>query len=192
LNQSGLPNALAGGWEVAGIITFQSGFPYTVLSDIDFSNTNSFFPRPDRTCNGAGPQTVAEWFNVNCFNSDALSQALGNSTPRFGNSGRKILTGQSIQQWDVSLIKRNPLTEKLNLEFRADFFYMFNHPNFGLPNPVGAGLFEEAHHARPPAPGIEMRIVATVTGQTRKPSAAHVIGVDSSTANGCCQRITIG
>lgn len=121
LNQGGLSNTLAGGWEVSGIVAFQSGFPYTVLSNIDFSNTNSFFPRPDRTCNGAGPQTVAEWFNVNCFNTDALSQALGSSTPRFGNSGRNILTGPSIQQWDVSLIKRNPLTEKLNLEFRAEF-----------------------------------------------------------------------
>jgi hypothetical protein len=78
LNQGGLANILAGGWELSGIITFQTGFPYTVLSNIDFSNTNSFFPRPDRTCNGAGPQTVTQWFDVNCFVTDALSQALTN------------------------------------------------------------------------------------------------------------------
>jgi hypothetical protein len=161
LNQGGVSNALAGGWEVSGIITFQSGFPYTVLSNIDFSNTNSFFPRPDRTCNGAGPQTVAEWFNVNCFNTDALSQALGNSTPRFGNSGRNILTGPSIQQWDVSLIKRNPLTEKLNLEFRAEFFNMFNHPNFGLPgttiNTQGAGVITSAASPRDIQLGLKLK-----------------------------------
>jgi hypothetical protein len=161
LNQGGLSNALAGGWEVSGIITFQSGFPYTVLSNIDFSNTNSFFPRPDRTCNGAGPQTVAEWFNVNCFNTDALSQALGNGTPRFGNSGRNILTGPSIQQWDVSIIKRNPLTEKLNLEFRAEFFNMFNHPNFGLPgatiNTQGAGVITSAASPRDIQLGLKLK-----------------------------------
>ena len=133
LNQGGVTNVLAGGWELSGIITFQTGFPYTILSNIDYSNTNSFFPRPDRTCNGAGPQTVAEWFNVTCFNTDALSTALAAGTPRFGNSGRNILTGPGIQRWDVSLIKRSAITEKVNLEFRAEFFNIFNHPNFGLP-----------------------------------------------------------
>jgi hypothetical protein len=43
------------------------------------------------------------------------------------------LYGPGIQQWDVSFIKRNPITEKVNLEFRAEFFNMFNHPNFGTP-----------------------------------------------------------
>ena len=161
LNQGGLSNTLAGGWELTGIITFQSGFPYTVLSNIDFSNTNSFFPRPDRTCNGAGPQTVAEWFNVNCFNTDALSQALSNGTPRFGNSGRNILTGPGIQQWDVSLIKRNPLTEKLNLEFRAEFFNIFNHPNFGLPgatiNTQAAGVITGAASPRDIQLGLKLK-----------------------------------
>jgi hypothetical protein len=133
LNQRGLADTLAGGWELSGIITFQSGFPFTVLANQDFSNTGSFFPRPDRTCNGAGPQTVAEWFDVNCFNTDSLAQALANGAPRFGNSGRNILIGPGIQQWDVSVIKRNPITEKVNLEFRAEFFNLFNHPNFGIP-----------------------------------------------------------
>jgi hypothetical protein len=58
---------------------------------------------------------------------------LANGTPRFGNAGRNILIGPGIQQWDVSVIKRNPVTEKMNLEFRAEFFNMFNHPNFGTP-----------------------------------------------------------
>jgi len=133
LNRRGLVNALAGGWELSGIITFQSGFPFSVLANQDFSNTDSVNPRPDRVCNGAGPQTVAEWFDINCFSTDALSQALASGTPRFGNSGRNILIGPGMQQWDVSIIKRNPITEKVNLEFRAEFFNLFNHPNFGTP-----------------------------------------------------------
>jgi len=132
-NSGGPVNAVAGGWEVSGIVTFQSGFPFTVTANQDFSNTGSLSPRPDRTCNGAGAQTVANWFNTSCFTTDALSQALANGTPRFGNSGKNILYGPGIQQWDVSLIKRNPITEKLNLEFRAEFFNLFNHPNFGTP-----------------------------------------------------------
>jgi hypothetical protein len=126
-------NALAGGWELSGIITFQSGFPFSVLANQDFSNTDSVNPRPDRACNGAGPQTVAEWFDINCFSTDALSQALASGTPRFGNSGHNILIGPGMQQWDISIIKRNPITEKVNLEFRAEFFNLFNHPNFGTP-----------------------------------------------------------
>jgi len=133
LNGGGVSNVLAGGWELSGIITFQDGFPFSVLANQDFSNTGAYAPRPDRICNGAGPQTVAEWFNVNCFSTDALGQALANGTPRFGNAGRNILIGPGIQQWDVSVIKRNPITEKMNLEFRAEFFNMFNHPNFGTP-----------------------------------------------------------
>jgi hypothetical protein len=133
LNSGGLTNALAGGWEVSGIITFQTGFPFTVTANQDFSNTGSTSPRPDRTCNGAGSQSVSSWFDTNCFTTTALSQALASGTPRFGNSGKNILYGPGLQQWDVSIIKRNPITEHINLEFRAEFFNMFNHPNFGTP-----------------------------------------------------------
>jgi hypothetical protein len=131
LNRSGVMNALAGGWELSGILTFQFGFPFTVLANEDFSNTDSTNPRPDRVCNGAGPQTISEWFDVNCFSTNALAQASANGAPRFGNSGRNILIGPGMQQWDFSVIKRNPITERANLEFRAEFFNLFNHPNFG-------------------------------------------------------------
>jgi hypothetical protein len=133
LNHHGVVNALVGGWELSGIITFQSGFPFTVLSNEDFSNTDSTNPRPDRTCDGAGPQTISEWFDVNCFTTDGLAQALANGTPHFGNSGRNILIGPGLQEWDVSVMKRTPITERVNIEFRGEFFNIFNHPNFGLP-----------------------------------------------------------
>jgi hypothetical protein len=161
LNQGRLANLLAGGWELSGIITYQTGFPFTVLASQDFSNTGSFFPRPDRSCNGAGPQTVAEWFNVNCFNTDALALALANGTPRFGNSGRNILTGPGIQQWDVSLIKRSAIAENWNLEFRAEFFNIFNHPNFGLPGATidtqGAGVITSAGSPRDIQLGLKLK-----------------------------------
>ncbi|SPE43960.1 hypothetical protein SBA7_2040002 [Candidatus Sulfotelmatobacter sp. SbA7] len=104
---------------------------------------------------------MAEWFNVNCFNTDALSQALASGTPRFGNSGRNILTGPGIQEWDVSLIKRNQITEKLNLEFRAEFFNIFNHPNFGLPGATidtqSAGVITSAASPRDIQLGLKLK-----------------------------------
>jgi hypothetical protein len=136
LDRGGFVNRLAGGWEATGIVSFQSGYPFTVLSNEDFSNTNSPSPRPDRICNGAGPRTVAEWFDGSCFTIDALSQALANGTPRFGTSGRNILSGPPLDEWDVSLIKRNRITERVGLEFRAEFFNLFNHPNFAPPGGV--------------------------------------------------------
>jgi hypothetical protein len=152
LNHKGLANALAGGWEFSGILTFQSGTPYTVYSPQDYSNTGSTSPRPDRVCNGAGPGTVAEWFNTNCFTLVPLALALANGTPRFGNSGRNILFGPGLNEWDIGLMKRTQIRERLALQFRAQFFNLFNRANFGLPgSAVGtstAGLIGSARTPR--------------------------------------------
>jgi len=51
-----------------------------------------------------------------------------------GNSGPRILDGPGLQNWDFSFIKNNPLTERIKLQFRAEFFNGFNQPHFGDPN----------------------------------------------------------
>ena len=96
LNRPGLVNGLAGGWEFAGIITFQGGFPYGVLSPEDYSNSGSASTEAGPGCNGAGPNTAAEWFNTDCFTTSLLAQALEYGTPRFGTSGRNILFGPGL------------------------------------------------------------------------------------------------
>jgi hypothetical protein len=58
---------------------------------------------------------------------------LESGTPRFGTAGRNILFGPGLDQWDVSFIKRNRISERFSLEFRAQFFNVFNHPSFGRP-----------------------------------------------------------
>lgn len=133
LNRTGLVNALAGGWEFSGIVTFHSGNPFTIYSPEDYSNSGSASPQPDRTCNGAGPKTVEEWFNTSCFTTTYLALALASGVPRFGNSGRNILFGPGLNQSDVSLIKRNKISERFSLEMRAEFFNLFNHPHFANP-----------------------------------------------------------
>jgi hypothetical protein len=52
----------------------------------------------------------------------------------FGDSGRNILTGPRLVQWDFSLFKSIPINDRFHLQFRAESFNIFNHPNFGLPN----------------------------------------------------------
>jgi hypothetical protein len=154
-------NVLLGGWEVSGIIQLQDGFPFTVLSNVDYSNTGSTSPRPDRVCNGAGSQTVAAWFNTSCFSTTALEQASQSGSPRFGNSGKNILTGPGLHEWDLSLIKKNQLTEKLRLELRFEFFNIFNTANFSTPgnwtiNTSTAGVITSAATPRDIQFGIKL------------------------------------
>ena len=133
-------NELAGGWDLSMIVTAQSGTPFSVLSASDFSNTGSGNARPDRTCSGIGKKSVNNWFDQSCFNTVALQTALANGTPRFGNSGRNIIPGPSFVDLDNSLIKRFSIVDKVNMEFRAEFFNILNHPNFALPDStIGTG-----------------------------------------------------
>jgi hypothetical protein len=126
-------NALAGGWEASAIITAHSGLPFTVTSTLDYSNTGTQSPRPDRICNGTGPKTISEWFNPACFTTDALAQAFANGTPRFGTSRRNILIGPGTQNWDLAFIKRTNVGERITTEFKGELFNVFNHTNFGTP-----------------------------------------------------------
>ena len=127
---------LVGGWELSGIITATSGFPFTVTSTQDYSNTGSPSPRPDRICNGTGPKTISEWFNTSCFTTAVLAQALADGTPRFGTSGRNILIGPGVQNWDIAFIKKTRINDRMTVEFRGEMFNAFNHTNFGIPGSV--------------------------------------------------------
>ena len=131
-----LINALVGGWEISAIVVAQTGYPFTVTSQ-DFSNTGSASPRPDRTCSGVlDKRSPSQWFNPDCFTTAALETALSNGAPRFGNSGRNILTGPGLVDVDTSLIKRFSIFERLNAEFQVQVFNLFNHPNYSVPDAV--------------------------------------------------------
>ena len=133
LNRGGVVNGILGGWELSGVWSIQSGFPFTVFSPTDFSNTGSTSPRPDRTCSGVGHKTVSSWFDKSCFNTDALSAALTNGQPRFGNSGHDILDGPGRNNLDFALMKDFRFGERFKLQFRAESFNVFNQAHFGSP-----------------------------------------------------------
>jgi hypothetical protein len=151
LNRPGWTNQALGGWEFTGITSFQSGFPFSVLSSEDYSNTGSTNPLPDRICDGSGPQTVSEWFNTSCFATTSLAAALESGHPRFGNSGRNILAGPGLNSWDMALLKNFQLSERFRLQFRAEFYNAFNIPPFGTPNStVGATGYGQLDSAGTP------------------------------------------
>jgi len=69
----------------------------------------------------------------------------------FGNAGRSLIRGPGINNWDVSFIKRTPITEKVALQFRAEFFNLFNHTQFtGVNASVGAAAFGQVTSTRDP------------------------------------------
>jgi hypothetical protein len=136
LGNTGWLNNVIGGWQTSAIVSYQSGFPFTVQSGQDFSNTGSSNPRPDRTCGGEGQKTVNSWFNTNCFTTAALAAALASGQPRFGDSGRNILEAPGLENWDLAILKNFTLSERFKLEFRSEFYNAFNRPFFGNPGTV--------------------------------------------------------
>ncbi|MGI8784094.1 MAG: carboxypeptidase regulatory-like domain-containing protein [Acidobacteriota bacterium] len=152
LGDDGWISSLLGGWQTWGIVTLQTGRPFTValLPEIDNSNTGRSSlgfganDRPHRT--GAGtlsnPQP-GRWFDTSAFTFPAR----GN----FGNSGRNILDGDGFQNVNLSLIKDTALGENLTLQLRAESFNLFNHPNLDLPdNFLGSPTFGRIVSAQSP------------------------------------------
>ncbi|MGH9843326.1 MAG: TonB-dependent receptor domain-containing protein, partial [Blastocatellia bacterium] len=136
-------NRLLGGWQTAGIVTLQTGRPFTValLSEFDNSNTgrsNLGFGANDRPNLVGNPKldnpTPERWFNTAAFAIPPFGS--------FGNAGRNILDGPGYRNVTFSILKNTALRESLDLQFRAEFFNLFNHPNFNLPdNFVGSPSF---------------------------------------------------
>jgi len=141
-----------GGWQTFGILTFQSGQPFTValLSEFDNSNTgrsNLGFGSNDRPNVVRSPvldnRTRERWFDTAAFAVPGRGQ--------FGNSGRNILDGPGSQTINVSLMKNTSLTESMSLQFRAEAFNLLNRANFGLPdNFVGSPTFGQVLSADNP------------------------------------------
>ena len=126
-----------GGWQLAGIVTLQSGQPMTALLSTALSGTQSNgTDRPDLIANPnlpAGQRDPSHWFNTRAFQPPPIFvDALGAySIP--GNEGRNVITGPGLAVWDTSLQRQLRLSERASLLFSADFFNLTNHPNFARP-----------------------------------------------------------
>jgi hypothetical protein len=132
-NSSTLGRTLLHGWSVSEIATLQSGFPFT--PQLGFNPTNNGDSRnPIRpSINPGFHGKVIEGGPTQYFNPDAyLVPAPGT----YGNAGRNSLTGPGFANLDASLRKDTQITEGLRAQFRAEFFNVLNHTNFGTPNEV--------------------------------------------------------
>jgi hypothetical protein len=152
LSDAGWLSTVLTGWQSYGIITLQSGRPFTValLGEIDNSNTGRStlgFGANDRPNVVGDPhidhQGPDRWFNTAAFAFSPFGT--------FGNSGRNTLDGPGFQNFNISLLKTTRLREGLDLQFRAETFNLFNHPNFGLPdNFLGSPTFGQVLTAGSP------------------------------------------
>ena len=135
-NSNGFLKYLIRDWQVNGILTLQSGSPFTAFDSSDPSLTGSAGDRPNVVCNPNNfSHTVAEWFNVACFQRVAPGGG-------FGDSWRNIVLADSIRDFDFSIFKSFKTSESTLLQFRTEIFNTFNHPIFDLPvNDISSANF---------------------------------------------------
>ncbi|MFB3814517.1 MAG: carboxypeptidase regulatory-like domain-containing protein [Terriglobales bacterium] len=138
---------IVGGWRIAGIATFQSGAPFSVMSPVD---TSGFFvvtgQRADRVAGCSGKldnPTPDRWFDTSCFTQAAQYT--------IGNSGRNILRADGTNLWDLSLIKDTHFGENQYVQLRVEAFNAFNHTMFNAPvSTIGLATSGKVFSARPP------------------------------------------
>ncbi len=189
-DKSGFKGNFLSGWEIAGITTIKDGTPFTVENGFDRASSGKIGPfltdRPNLASGASnnpilgGPDqyydpaafapqglTLADGTpvvgpaQIGCF-FDPLVQCFGT----YGNLGRNTLIGPGLVNFDFSIIKDTSLSETVTLQFRSEFFNLFNRANFATPTGPGRQAFVGAF----PAPGalpvpnpVAGRIFKTVT-----------------------------
>lgn len=135
---------MTAGWQLGGIYRASTGLPFTVTiggDSLGLRNANAFnFPDRVNTPACANPVNTGnpdQYIKTECFVVPATAT-------RLGNSGRNQYSGPGIQNFDLSLIKNNKFKERYNVQFRAEFFNVFNHANFSVPDRTSAQLFNQS------------------------------------------------
>jgi hypothetical protein len=129
---SGFLRPVLSNWSVSGIITLQDGTPLNPIY-FAYDGANSGTPnRPDIVPGQSitlprSQRTIEHFFNTNAFQQPPPYQ--------YGNAGRDIIPGPGNNVFDIALERRFPIRERSAVEFRAESFNIFNHPNWGIPGP---------------------------------------------------------
>jgi hypothetical protein len=158
--ESAIAGQVLGGWEVGGIVTFTSGSPYTMVMGGDPLGLNTGGDPKDwpsrlwgtSGCNNPTTGNPNHYLNLDCFSPPTLPAGVSAASlpfpcrpvagvansclNLFGNNGRNSLIGPNLTEFDFSLFKNNyipRISETFNLQFRAEFFNVLNHPNFQPP-----------------------------------------------------------
>jgi hypothetical protein len=136
----GVLDKVGNGWQLGGIFVSQSGLPFTPTIAGDSLGLKGTAPYnvPNRTKSAAGCSNATlgrngvgtPYVNLACF---SFPTANADGTTVYGNAGRNSLRGPKLNDLDFSLVKNTPLSEKVNLQFRAEAYNALNHPNLAPP-----------------------------------------------------------
>jgi hypothetical protein len=134
------PKRLTNGWSISGVTSFSTGLPITLVETDDHSLLGTSFGGPivlpvDTPDQVAPVQIMNPRNSGNLYFSPASfsTSAIGSE----GDSARRFFHGPGINNWNMALHKGTPITERVNLEFRAEFFNLFNHTQFIAPSGIG-------------------------------------------------------
>jgi hypothetical protein len=158
-DQQGFVGKLLGGWEASGIITYNTGLPFTATtgtnvldpSGIGLIGTSSAGSRPNILCNPNenAPHTQGQFFNTSCFQSNPAIQAFTTApadvillSNAVGTAGRGVINGPSTSRVDFSLMKNIRFGESMRLQLRGEAFNVLNTTNFrGLDTAINSTTF---------------------------------------------------
>ena len=138
-NSRGAVRAILGGWKYTGITTIQSGIALT--PGLSIANPG-LAQRPNVVAGQklTYPKKVGEWFNTDAFEAPAHGY--------FGNAGVGSIRGPGLINFDMGLYKDFRITERQTIQFRSEFFNIFNHTNFsGVSTALGSGNFGQVTSA---------------------------------------------
>jgi len=133
---NGFADRLVSGWGMNGVTTFQKGFPLGFTATPNQLATFNHGLRPNvvpgctARLEGRAQDRLNKWFDTSCFTVPA--------SYTFGSAGRSdpSVRGPGIANYNFALFKRTRINERFNLEFRSEFFNLFNRVQFGQPNRV--------------------------------------------------------
>jgi hypothetical protein len=131
---SGIPSRVVDGWRIAGIASFQTGFPLDIVDSngLNLSDGSTFYglwgvPNVVAPVTKFDPRASSThtYFSTASFAAEALGTV--------GNTGRSVIHGPGINNFDFQLSKDTQITEKTKIELRVEIFNMWNHAQFTLP-----------------------------------------------------------
>jgi len=138
-SMQGVPAVILKGWEATGLVAIQSGFPLNIgLS----TPTQGLATRADAVSgqSSSGPKTVDQWFNTNAFTAPPFGS--------YGNAGVYTVSGPGLNKWDMGFFKNFAIHESVKLQFRAEFFNIWNTANFNsVATSYGGGGFGQVNGA---------------------------------------------
>ncbi|HZN12026.1 MAG TPA: TonB-dependent receptor [Blastocatellia bacterium] len=136
-------NRLVEGWQLSSIVQLQTGNPVNIVTNLPALTGVTNTPRPDLIGDLRVLESPNRWFEntvcdprQSCPAGTVFALPVTGSALRFGTLGRNVLIGPGFSNVDFSVLKNTRITEAVRVQFRAEFFDLFNHANFGQPGRI--------------------------------------------------------